>query len=195
MTKIALIIGSLSRASINRTVAQHLAAQAPEGVVVEEVQIGDLPLYTQDLDSESIPAYERVRAQLQAADAVLIVSPEHNRSMPAALKNAIDVCSRPAKKSVWNGKPLAVITASPARTRKWMPESTSSRAKAWARSCTRNSARGAGAERPPAEPADRAAPSSTGPPSVTASTPRLRLVNGLASVFMRPASSSVRPRA
>ena len=100
MTKIALIIGSLSRASINRTVAQHLAAQAPEGVVVEEVQIGDLPLYTQDLDSESIPAYERVRAQLQAADAVLIVSPEHNRSMPAAVKNLLDIASRPAGKSL-----------------------------------------------------------------------------------------------
>ena len=113
MTKIALIIGSLSRASINRTVAQHLAAQAPEGVVVEEVQIGDLPLYTQDLDSESIPAYERVRAQLQAADAVLIVSPEHNRSMPAAVKNIIDIASRPYGQSVWQGKKVAAITASP----------------------------------------------------------------------------------
>ncbi len=113
MTKIALIIGSLSRASINRTVAQHLAAQAPEGVTVEEVQIGDLPLYTQDLDSESIPAYERVRAQLQAADAVLIVSPEHNRSMPAAVKNLLDIASRPAGKSLWGGKKTAVITASP----------------------------------------------------------------------------------
>ena len=85
MTKIALIIGSLSRASINRTVAQHLAAQAPEGVVVEEVQIGDLPLYTQDLDSESIPAYERL----------------------------LDIASRPAGKSLWGGKKTAVVTASP----------------------------------------------------------------------------------
>ena len=82
-------------------------------MVVEEVQIGDLPLYTQDLDSESIPAYERVRAQLQAADAVLIVSPEHNRSMPAAVKNLLDIASRPAGKSLWGGKKTAVITASP----------------------------------------------------------------------------------
>ena len=96
MTQIALIVGSLSSPSINRAFAEYIAEQAPSGVEITEVQIGDLPLYTQDLDAQSIPAYDRVRAQLQAADAVLIVSPEHNRNMPAALKNLIDVASRPA---------------------------------------------------------------------------------------------------
>ena len=113
MTQIALIVGSLSRVSINRSIANHLAAQAPAGVTVEEVHIADLPLYTQDLDSESIPAYERVRAQLQAADAVLIVSPEHNRTMPAAMKNIIDIASRPFGSNVWSGKKTAIATASP----------------------------------------------------------------------------------
>ncbi|MDO5058564.1 MAG: NAD(P)H-dependent oxidoreductase [Neisseria sp.] len=113
MTKIALVIGSLSRQSINRIVAEHIAAQAPAGVTVEEVHIGDLPLYTQDRDAESVPQYDRVRAQLAAADAVLIVSPEHNRGVPAAMKNLIDVASRPYGQSVWNGKKAAIVTASP----------------------------------------------------------------------------------
>ena len=95
MTKIALVVGSLSRQSINRSIAEYIAAQAPQGVEVEEVAIADLPLYTQDLDAETVPAYDRVRTQLKAAEAVLIVSPEHNRSIPAAMKNLIDAASRP----------------------------------------------------------------------------------------------------
>lgn len=113
MTRIALIIGSLSQQSINRTVARHIAAQAPAGVIIEEVSIGDLPLYTQDLDAQSVPAYERVRAQLKSADAVLIVSPEHNRAIPAAVKNIIDIASRPFGQNVWSGKKTAIATASP----------------------------------------------------------------------------------
>ena len=62
---------------------------------MEEVTIADLPFYTQDLDAETVPVYDRVRAQLKAADAALIVSPEHNRSIPAAMKNLLDVASRP----------------------------------------------------------------------------------------------------
>ncbi|WP_347484296.1 NAD(P)H-dependent oxidoreductase [Vandammella animalimorsus] len=113
MTRIALVVGSLAQKSINRAIARHIAAQAPAGVDIDEVQIGDLPLYTQDLDSQTIPAYDRVRAQLQAADAVLIVSPEHNRSIPAAMKNLIDIGSRPFGHSAWSGKKVAIVTASP----------------------------------------------------------------------------------
>lgn len=113
MTKIALVVGSLSRQSINRNIAEYIAAQAPQGVEVEEVAIADLPLYTQDLDAETVPAYDRVRAQLKAADAVLIVSPEHNRSIPAAMKNLIDAASCPFGQSVWGGKKTAIVTASP----------------------------------------------------------------------------------
>ncbi|MCP2041552.1 chromate reductase [Neisseria sp. HSC-16F19] len=113
MTQIALIVGSLAQQSLNRAVAEHIAAQAPAGVSVETVVIGDLPLYTQDRDADTVPAYERVRAQIKAADAVLIVSPEHNRAMPAAVKNLIDIASRPAGQSVWTGKKAAIVTASP----------------------------------------------------------------------------------
>lgn len=113
MSRIALIVGSLSRPSLNRSIAEYIVAQAPAGVTVEEVRIDDLPLYTQDLDAQSIPAYDRVRAQLAAADAVLIVSPEHNRSIPAAVKNLIDIGSRPFGQSVWGGKKTAIVTASP----------------------------------------------------------------------------------
>ena len=114
MTKIALVVGSLSRQSINLSIAEYIAAQAPQGVEVEEVAIADLPLYTQDLDAETVPVYDRVRAQLKAADAVLIVSPVHNRSIPAAtMKNLIDAASRPFGQSVWGGKKTAVVTASP----------------------------------------------------------------------------------
>lgn len=113
MTRIALVIGSLAKLSLNRILAEHITSLAPAGISIEDVQIGDLPLYTQDRDSESVPAYDRVRAQLKAADAVLIVTPEHNRAMPAALKNLIDIGSRPAGQNVWKGKKVAIAAATP----------------------------------------------------------------------------------
>lgn len=113
MSRIALIIGSLSQHSINRQIARAICQNVPADIDIEEVQIHDLPLYTQDLDSQSPAAYERVRAQIRHADAVLIVSPEHNRSMPAAMKNVLDIVSRPFGQNQWAGKKVAVVTASP----------------------------------------------------------------------------------
>lgn len=113
MTKIAVIVGSLSQQSINRNVANEILKSTPPAVEIIPVQIGDLPLYTQDLDAISIPAYDRVRAELASADAVLIVSPEHNRGVPAAVKNVIDIGSRPFGQNVWANKKVAVVTASP----------------------------------------------------------------------------------
>lgn len=110
---IALVIGSLRRDSINRKVAQYIQSIAPSSWQITEVQIGDLPVYNQDFDDQSIAQYDRVRAQIAAADAVLFVTPEHNRSIPAALKNLLDVASRPAGKGVWTGKRAAVVCASP----------------------------------------------------------------------------------
>ena len=110
---IALVVGSLRRDSINRKVAQYIQSIAPSSWQITEVQIGDLPVYNQDFDDQSIVQYDRVRAQIAAADAVLFVTPEHNRSIPAALKNLLDVASRPAGKSVWTGKRAAVVCASP----------------------------------------------------------------------------------
>ena len=112
-TNIALIIGSLRKASINRKFAEYIVSQIPDSIKVSEVNIADLPLYNQDYDDMTIDSYERVRAQLKAADAVLIVTPEHNRTMPAALKNVVDIASRPHGNSVWTGKKVAVVTASP----------------------------------------------------------------------------------
>ena len=110
---IALIIGSLRKESINRKFAELMVSQMPENVVIEEVHISDLPVYNQDYDDTTIDSYERVRKQLKNADGVLIVTPEHNRTMPAALKNVIDIGSRPYKESVWTHKKVAVVTASP----------------------------------------------------------------------------------
>lgn len=113
MTKIAVIVGSLSQQSINRNVAAHLVKTLAQSAEIELVQIDDLPLYTQDRDATIVPSYERVRSQLKQADAVLIVSPEHNRSVPAAVKNILDIASRPYGQNLWANKKVAVVTASP----------------------------------------------------------------------------------
>jgi chromate reductase len=110
---VAVFVGSLRKESINRKVAKALAELAPSALKLEIVEIGQLPLYNQDFDENPPLAYTEFRARVKAADAVLFVTPEHNRSMPAAMKNALDVASRPYGSSAWNGKPGAVISASP----------------------------------------------------------------------------------
>ncbi|MBN0977830.1 NAD(P)H-dependent oxidoreductase [Pseudomonas hygromyciniae] len=111
---IAVLVGSLRKESINRKVAQALAHLAPANLKLNIVEIGELPLYNEDLDGATPPAaYTTFRQQVAAADGVLFVTPEYNRSVPAALKNAIDVGSRPYGQSAWNGKPGAVISVSP----------------------------------------------------------------------------------
>lgn len=110
---IAVIVGSLRRDSINLKVAQALVAMAPAPLTLEIVEIGHLPLYNQDYDSAAPVAYTEFRQRILRADGVLFVTPEHNCSMPAAMKNAIDIGSRPPSKSVWSTKPGAVISASP----------------------------------------------------------------------------------
>ena len=112
--KVAVIVGSLRRESINRKVAEALARLAPAHLELEIVEIGDLPLYDEDLEGAEAPAaWTRFRAQVGAADAVLFVTPEYNRSVPGGLKNAIDVGSRPYGSAVWTGKPAAVMATSP----------------------------------------------------------------------------------
>ncbi|NGM87823.1 NAD(P)H-dependent oxidoreductase [Parapusillimonas sp. SGNA-6] len=111
--QIAVIVGSLRKESINRKVAQGLMQLAPASLSMELIEIGQLPLYNQDYDDDSPDAYVDFRNKIAASDAVLFVTPEHNRSMPAAMKNAVDIGSRPYGKSVWNAKPGAIISASP----------------------------------------------------------------------------------
>jgi chromate reductase len=114
MKKIAVIVGSLRKESWNRKLALALIKLAPSSLKLEIVDI-NLPLYNQDLDDEGTPPKEWVtfRDQMKSYDGFLFVTPEYNRSVPAPLKNAIDVGSRPYGKSIWGGKPGAVISSSP----------------------------------------------------------------------------------
>jgi chromate reductase len=109
---VAVVVGSLRKDSVSRKLANAFAALNP-GLKFNIVEIGDLPHFDQDLESDPPPQWVRFRDEIATADAVLFVTPEFNRSVPGALKNAIDVGSRPYGQSVWNGKPGAVISVSP----------------------------------------------------------------------------------
>jgi hypothetical protein len=102
---IAVFVGSLRKESLNRKLAKALAELAPSSLKLEIVEIGQLPLYNQDFDEDPSSVYVEFRARVRAADGVLFVTPEYNRSVPGALKNALDVASRPYGQSAWNGKP------------------------------------------------------------------------------------------
>jgi chromate reductase len=112
---VAVLVGSLRKASFSRRLAEALINLAPEGMTCLIVEIGALPLYNQDLEGEGPlpPAWISFRDAVRPLDAVLFVTPEYNRSVPGVLKNALDVGSRPYGKSVWNAKPAAVVSASP----------------------------------------------------------------------------------
>lgn len=110
---VAVIVGSLRKDSINRKVANALIELAPATLHLAHVEIAKPPIYNQDTDEAPPAEWTAFRERIRAADAVLFVTPEHNRSVPAALKNALDVGSRPYGKSAWNGKPGAVVSASP----------------------------------------------------------------------------------
>ena len=117
MTKrnVAVIVGSLRRGSFNRKLAQALIALAPASLNLEIVEIGELPLDNPDLDDDPHPpiAWTEFRQRMDAYESVLFVTPEYNRSVPASIKNALDVGSRPYGHSVWDRKPGAVVSSSP----------------------------------------------------------------------------------
>jgi chromate reductase len=111
---VAVVVGSLRKESINRKAALALARLAPSSLDLRIVEIGDLPLYSEDVEAAGAPeAWTCFRQDIARSDAVLFVTPEYNRSVPGALKNAIDVGSRPYGSSVWSGKPAAVMSVSP----------------------------------------------------------------------------------
>ena len=110
---IAVLVGSLRKESFNRKVANALIELAPSSLKPSIVEIRDLPLYDQDADADPPAPWAQFRARIKATDGVLFVTPEYNRSVPAALKNAIDVGSRPYGQSVWYGKPAGIVSASP----------------------------------------------------------------------------------
>jgi chromate reductase len=112
MYNVAVIVGSLRKGSINRAFAEALAKLGRPDLDLKILEIGDLPIYSQDHDADMPGPARRLKAEIEAADAVLLVTPEHNRSFSTALKNAIDWASRPYGKSSWAGKPVAVAGAS-----------------------------------------------------------------------------------
>ena len=111
--KVGYFVGSLAKASINRKLAHALVRLAPEQLVLEEIAIGDLPLYSYDYDASFPAVAQALKQTIASVDALLFVTPEYNRSIPGALKNAIDWGSRPAGKNSFTGKPSAVIGTSP----------------------------------------------------------------------------------
>jgi len=111
MAKIAVFIGSLQQHSLNKKLAQNLERLAPESLKFEYVDISVLPLFNQDLEAEYPVEAQRAKDTVLAADGVLFVTPEYNRSIPGVLKNAIDWVSRPWGYNSFDGKPVGIVGA------------------------------------------------------------------------------------
>lgn len=110
---VAVLIGSLRRDSLNRRLANALPSLAPGRLHLRIVEIGDLAFYNADIEAEAPAPWRSFRDTIRTSDAVLFITPEYNRSVPAVLKNAIDVGSRPYGQAAWSGKPAAIISTSP----------------------------------------------------------------------------------
>ena len=112
--RIGVIVGSLRQGAYSRMLANALPELSPKSMQFTNIGIGELPHYNQDLETDAPPAaWTAFRKALQGCDGILFVTPEYNRSMPGAVKNALDVGSRPWGKSSWTGKPAAVISITP----------------------------------------------------------------------------------
>jgi chromate reductase len=107
--RIAVVVGSLRKESLNRQLADKLAQLAPQDLQLQQVRLDDLPLYNQDDDSNQAAPVKRLKGEIAAAQGVIFVTPEYNRSIPGVLKNAIDHASRPYGQSAWAGKPAGII--------------------------------------------------------------------------------------
>ncbi|MDR3206447.1 MAG: NAD(P)H-dependent oxidoreductase [Candidatus Methanoplasma sp.] len=112
--RIAVIAGSLRRGAYSAAVAKYISEHAPERFEMRAVPIGDMPLYNPDLEEgvDPPPSWTAFRNEIERSDGVLFVTPEYNRSIPAALKNALDVGSRPPGKNMWGGKRAAIVSTS-----------------------------------------------------------------------------------
>jgi chromate reductase len=110
--KVAVLVGSLRKASINKRLARAVERLAPKEFVFGHIRLDDLPLYNQDFDADYPAEARRLKQEIEAADALLFVTPEYNRGVPGVLKNAIDLASRPWGTNSFAGKPGAVIGAS-----------------------------------------------------------------------------------
>jgi chromate reductase, NAD(P)H dehydrogenase (quinone) len=113
MYTVAVIVGSLRRDSINRKLAKALAKLGQSKFRFNFVEIGDLPIYNEDLWQDAPASVLRMKNEIESADAVLFVTPEYNRSITPALKNAIDWGTRPWGKNSWAGKPASIVGTTP----------------------------------------------------------------------------------
>lgn len=123
--RVGYIVGSLSSKSINRVLATALVRLAPEDLEFVEIPIADLPLYSPDFDSDYPPVARALKEAIAGVQAVLFVTPEYNRSIPGALKNAIDWASRPWGQNSFDHVPAAVIGATPASSARPSPSRAS----------------------------------------------------------------------
>ena len=114
--RVAVIVGSLRQDSFNRKLADAIVKLAPPEFSFQQLRIGDLPLYNQDDDENQAESVKRMKSEISAADGLLFVTPEYNRSIPGVLKNAIDHGSRPHGQNAWAGKPAGVLGVSPGNT-------------------------------------------------------------------------------
>lgn len=110
--QIAVVVGSLRKDSFNRKLAKAMVKLAPSDFSFKHLEIGDLPLYNQDDDGQQAASVKHLKAELAAAQGLLFVTPEYNRSISGVLKNAIDHASRPYGQNAWAGKPGGVLGAS-----------------------------------------------------------------------------------
>ena len=114
--RIAVLIGSLRKESLNRKLAEAIYCQAPSSLTFDEASISELPLYNQDYDDNQADTVKLFKSQISNADALLFVTPEYNHSVPGVLKNAIDHASRPYGESAWTGKAAGILGISPSPT-------------------------------------------------------------------------------
>lgn len=112
MTKIGVVVGTLRKESFSRKWATNIVGLLPDGFEVEFLEIGNLPLYNEEYDANSPAEYTAFRDSVARQDAIIFATGEYNRSIPGALKNALDVASRPWGQSVWGGKPAMVVSHS-----------------------------------------------------------------------------------
>lgn len=112
---IGILAGSLRKESFSKKLGKAIIAMAPEGYEFQMISLENLPVYNQDFDDhDQVPdSYGTFRKEIAALDGFIFITPEHNRSIPAVLKNAVDIASRPKGKNLWNGKPGAVFSNSP----------------------------------------------------------------------------------
>lgn len=117
MKKIGILVGSLRKEAFSRKIAQYAATQFPGDFEIVWLDISQLTIFNQDLEEEGMtpPSWLQFREQVKQMDAFLFVTPEYNRSFPAAIKNALDIGSRPFGQNLWSGKPGAIISVSPGR--------------------------------------------------------------------------------